>query len=318
MSSVSVKLKEKLDACGATVYWLSKQSGIPQSTLKNVYYGRSEKPSLDLLKTISFYLNCAPEDLLSEADPRRAALQATPQVSQSVNHLSLGLYSDLEKIAGMLGHVFDVALSFSKRAGDNVVKNGVEALFKVNEAVMQDKQDYPYRVMSWPFFDWINNDDLMVASAMHELDPPEDVTKVRLYYTHTRARPRQLIFDPVNIGLPSGEYIVPAAVGIEDDAGSYFGAVSMGFNIDRLKEEIRTTLGDENICFALLDHEKKIVLSSTSFEDNDRLYFSKILKGVSLEQSGTFKNKINFHNSIYTHHIKLKNYSFFVFLGLNW
>ena len=319
MANVSEKLKEKLDACALTVYALAKQSGLPQSTIKNVFYGRSEKPSLDLLQKLSYYLHCSVEDLLSDEDPRRNKIIGVGIKTEFVpNKISFSLDYNSQKIASVFNHVFDVALFWSKKAGDAILENGVKELFKINLNILKDKQDYPYRVMSWSFLDWINNDDIMVASSTQELTSPENVKKFREYYVYTKSNPRSLIFDPPSIGLPSGEFIIPAAVGFNDEEDKYFGAISMGFNIERFKSEIKNVIGNENISYLVLDQKNNIVFGHKNIEENNLNHFCKRFENIDFNGKGILKNKIDFNGSIYSNYISLKNYPFYILVGLEW
>lgn len=49
---------------------LAKAANVPESSIKNILYGRSKKPSLELLEPLAEKLKCKISDLLSDDDPR--------------------------------------------------------------------------------------------------------------------------------------------------------------------------------------------------------------------------------------------------------
>jgi DNA-binding Xre family transcriptional regulator len=70
MQSVQQKLKYQMEKSGIKPHTLAKVAGVPESSIKNIVYGRSTKPSLELIDALAIKLNCKVSDLLSDDDQR--------------------------------------------------------------------------------------------------------------------------------------------------------------------------------------------------------------------------------------------------------
>lgn len=60
-----LKLKDIMDKKGITMYKMSKDTGIAQSTLSKIYNQKTTRIDFDTLDKICEYLNCEPSDILS-------------------------------------------------------------------------------------------------------------------------------------------------------------------------------------------------------------------------------------------------------------
>lgn len=62
------KLREKMSETGISAHALEKQAGLKRSAVQNILYGKSKKPSAEILRAISKVLDCSITDLLSQQD----------------------------------------------------------------------------------------------------------------------------------------------------------------------------------------------------------------------------------------------------------
>lgn len=74
MSTASEKLKNKISDSGLSTYKLSKASGVSESSIKNIIYGKSKSPRYEMMVQLAEHLNCKIYELLSDDDPRIQSL----------------------------------------------------------------------------------------------------------------------------------------------------------------------------------------------------------------------------------------------------
>ncbi|MHA1539105.1 MAG: helix-turn-helix domain-containing protein [Alphaproteobacteria bacterium] len=323
LETIADKLKSNLENSGFTIYKLAQCSGIPESTIKNIFYGRSRKPNFEVIKNIAFHLNCQPSDLLADDDSRKQdsyAKNAFVFSDVSVNRMTHLLEIELKRVDNVITQIFDVALTLAKRVGKEIVQNGYGELDFINTLLSNniDKENF-HDIFSWTLFDWMDKNNNLIASSDTRIEAPKNLENVREYVKHVKDRPWEFVFDPISIGIPCGRMVIPAALGVKNEKDEFLGAVTMSFNLENLDKRVKDAVVDENICYALLDKEKRIVFHSfcTPLDYNSD-FFARRLSGVDINGQGTFSNRIDFRNSIYSHYKEIKRYPFYILVGYVW
>ncbi len=70
MKSIKEKLQNQLNKNDIKPHTLAKYAAVPESSIKNIIYGKSVRPRLELIESLAKHLNCTASDLLSDDDPR--------------------------------------------------------------------------------------------------------------------------------------------------------------------------------------------------------------------------------------------------------
>jgi hypothetical protein len=70
MQSVQQKLKYQMMRNGLKLNMLAKAASVPESSIKNIIYGKSQKPNIELIEALAAALDCTAVDLLADTDPR--------------------------------------------------------------------------------------------------------------------------------------------------------------------------------------------------------------------------------------------------------
>ena len=65
---ISQKIKHRISEAGISVHALEKKAGLKQSSIQNIIYGKSKKPSFHIMQSIAEALNCTVTELLEEAN----------------------------------------------------------------------------------------------------------------------------------------------------------------------------------------------------------------------------------------------------------
>ncbi len=182
-----------------------------------------------------------------------------------------------------------------------------------NDKVVKD-------LFSWTLFDWIDkNNRLVVSSAIGKIDKIVDMS-FRSYTKMTPKMPWSLQFSQPAIGVPSGQWIIPAAMGITDKKGIYFGAIGMGFNILNLTRKIESNLTSKNTRFIIVTNEFNIVALS---DDNNiertsnfyKLYFDK--NPLASANADFFKKPIKQGDTTFFYYHKIVDTPYIVLVGYN-
>lgn len=70
MASAQKKLKVVMDRCKVKPYSLAQQANVPESSIKNILYGKSQHPRYELIVALAEKLGCKISDILADDDPR--------------------------------------------------------------------------------------------------------------------------------------------------------------------------------------------------------------------------------------------------------
>ncbi len=129
-------------------------------------------------------------------------------------------------------------------------------------------------VLSTGMFLWIDDRNLLTISSEYGLiKMPLDVSN-RDYLAHCEKTPWKIFTGSPTIGAASGQYVIPAGVGVVDEDGRYFGTTAVGFKVYALVEKFEKLVRNYGVDFAILDNHDKVLMESVSglfSEDHDLL-----------------------------------------------
>lgn len=132
-----------------------------------------------------------------------------------------------------------------------------------------DTQD----IFTWTLFDFSDvSNYVIVASKRGILKKPVLITEEkRSWISESRIKPWRLIPSKTDIGLVSGEPIIPFGFGLtrKNRYGKeyYFGTLSMGINTRKLQRKLEKSLMQDFGCFILLGKDNSYILSSYNFDE---------------------------------------------------
>lgn len=128
--------------------------------------------------------------------------------------------------------------------------------------------NYPYSAKSSynffisTLFDWVDSNDMMlITSNSGILQKPINISQ-REYLKKTRSHPWELQIQNPAVGIPSGQLIIPAGIGVTDESGKYIGAVTMGFALDGIRSKIDDVISLKSIKYAILSENNTIIASN--------------------------------------------------------
>lgn len=173
-------------------------------------------------------------------------------------------------------------------------------------------------LFSWTLFDWLNAKNiLLVNSTLGKSDTQKDLS-FRSYTKKNPSTPWKLHFAEPDIGIPSGQWVIPAALGITDKKGKYIGAIGMGFSIANLYRKIEQDIGEQSVSYVVLSEERNIVFTSADNTlERKSDYFRKALSNQHFTQKETnfLPIAVTYGNITYTYYKTIAGTPFIVLLG---
>ena len=200
--------------------------------------------------------------------------------------------------------------------GRNILRigrNNLKSVFVYMHEGIPDQADVQRDIYSWAYLDWIDKHNrLLINSEQGVLQSPIDLSS-REYLNKSKKTPWKLVLGAPVLGIPSGEYVLPASLGVEDENGNYIGSIVVEFSIKKLREILMDISTDFSCEFFIVNEENTILLSSYELFTNNNQFFVDHdfgSKNGILSQPVDFKKKIEIE-----YQIKSKYYPFRIFLG---
>lgn len=220
------------------------------------------------------------------------------------------LLAESIRIEQALTRSFDYVDHLTAFFADNIVKN--QSLDYINKLL---STRLAKRHSVWTNFDWVTTDSkVAVSSKTGILKKPKDVS-FRDYLKITPKYPGKLLFGVPVVGIPSGEWIIPAGRGIADANGTSLGTIALGFSIPALEKELRDSVVYQPVVFGILDDKQYTDIYSNM--DDTKPDNQINLGNIKLnDQSGSLLAHEN-KGVIYTYYRKSPKYPYTIVVGVD-
>jgi signal transduction histidine kinase/DNA-binding response OmpR family regulator len=162
--------------------------------------------------------------------------------------------------------------------------------------------------LNWNMFSWVNKHKFIIIDGIvGVLQTPRDLS-TRDYIPKTIKEPGKLhLGNPVH-GAVSGQWIIPAGMGVTNKYNKYVGSIVFGFVIENFVSKIEGIIHDQGINFAILNQNNQIISTSSNFKVN-QTQLNKLISNQKslneLEQSSGSKSQITSLNKIKDYPIKI-------------
>jgi two-component system sensor histidine kinase ChiS len=183
----------------------------------------------------------------------------------------------------------------------------------VSEAVVK-------RLFSWTVFDWIDSDNrLVLNTSLGEVDKAADMS----HRSYVQAAPREpwvLNFSSPDIGIKSGQWVIPAGMGVTDESGKYLGTVALGFDINNLTRKLEQDTANATFSYIVLTDEYKIVTASADNQiERTSDFYLKALADSNLftKEKGFLERQITHKDIDYSYYHKVPNRPYIILVGYN-
>ncbi|MBL0319867.1 MAG: hypothetical protein IPP74_11350 [Alphaproteobacteria bacterium] len=171
-------------------------------------------------------------------------------------------------------------------------------------------------LFSWSLFDWINAHDIMTVSTRHGILQKQNPMSHRSYVQQAHKQPWNLLFSDPTIGIPSGQLVIPAGMGIALPKGRYLGTISMGFDILKIISKIDASNKGLGISYVVFNDHLKIVASSINITSSDfPISYAQLTQEIQARPSGFLNRPVSFKGINYQYFTHISNTPFTILTG---
>ena len=126
--------------------------------------------------------------------------------------------------------------------------------------------DNGYDFFTWTLFDFVDANNYVVASSTHGLiaNPILVTNEERSWIYEARQKPWKLLSSKVDIGIISGEQIIPFGFGITDKE-KFLGTISFGVNVEKLQRKLELLSSISYVKFIVFDDKNSVLVASENF-----------------------------------------------------
>jgi two-component system sensor histidine kinase ChiS len=185
-----------------------------------------------------------------------------------------------------------------------------------------DMNKFGQDIFTWTLYNFTTAEGLVIASSTQGVIPnPKKVTPAkRKWMVLNPKEPWVLHHSKPDIGIISGEHIIPVAIGVETTEGKFLGSVAMGFSVPKLIRKIESSTSFKALSFVLLDQDMDVVSASTNQPSMlSKDFFHQKIDNVS--QNGKsfteLKKSISVDGVTYRFIRKINRYPYVLLIGEN-
>lgn len=144
---------------------------------------------------------------------------------------------------------------------------------KIFNSFSESYKDYSEikNILSVGNFYWIDASNHLAISSQGFFSKSIDVSS-RDYLVNTSKTPWKIFTGEPSVGAASGQYVIPAGVGVVNSAGKYLGTTVISFKVYDMITKFKNIVNNDNIDFAVLNKSGKVLLESQAglfSEDQD-------------------------------------------------
>lgn len=115
--------------------------------------------------------------------------------------------------------------------------------------------------LSAGMFYWVDSNKMLIASSTGAVASPIDLSS-RDYLINTEQDPWRIYSGSPIVGAASGQYVIPAGVGVVNGRDQYIGTSVVSFKIYNMVEKFKRLVEYYKTDFAILDNNNKILMES--------------------------------------------------------
>lgn len=217
---------------------------------------------------------------------------------------------------------FDYVTHIVKFLGEKVREDDARNLPRIATLLGGDfiDSEVARRQFSWAMFDWDTPDLFMrVSTRQGILKEPKSVAH-RYYAQMAEKEPWVLHFDGADIGISSGQWVIPAGMGVTNKKGKFLGIISLGFNIANLTSNLEASIGASGLSFIVLNRNYQPVFQSAdNIVQSPSFYKTPFaLKGpLPAHREGFLPYPSDYGNIRYMYFQQMDHYPFIILMGYN-
>lgn len=167
-------------------------------------------------------------------------------------------------------------------------------------------------------FDWVTPDKMLrVTSPVGVLSKPFDMVD-RDYLTRTAQTPWSLQLSAPRVGGISGQWIIPAGLGITNAKGQFLGSITFGFALNGLTQRINQLIDSESgLHYLILNARRELIMDShadNALGPNPDFALMTDTKNA-MNDLGYFSEPVLYKSVVFSHFRTMQKYPFTILTG---
>ncbi len=205
------------------------------------------------------------------------------------NEREADLVEDGERISSSLDETIRTVQGMAIFIGEKISRSeeiDPELIASHMKIPLKDRDSGPF---TWTFFDFVTPEGYVIVDSARGVlnDPIKIESQKRKWVVTAKEKPWTMQYSSPDIGVISGEPILPVAIGITSKDGKFLGYITTGINLYKLKLKLSKIVKD-NTYFIILDDEFKEVIDSS---ENTNSYNISISEFARDKINARFKEK---------------------------
>gem|GEM_PF-4163166 len=230
------------------------------------------------------------------------------------------LHRQAELVSQELSYSFDYVVHLMRYMGEEILKHNPDDISYIATLLQGEliTGEMARKHFSWAMFDWSTPDRVVRASTPYGVLDKNISVSHRQYAKMAELEPWRLHFDTPDIGITSGQWIIPAGMGIADKQGKLLGIISMGFNINKLKSNISAVVDTHAVHFLVLDQHRNIVMDSSEGTQSDKeMTGAGELSSYDMPAGrlGVLDKPVNFAGNDYDYYVRIDGYPYTILMA---
>jgi signal transduction histidine kinase len=221
---------------------------------------------------------------------------------------------EAEKLINKIDETLIYAENFVNWIGQSIAEknsNDPQVITSLLERTRLKVDNKAYNIFTWTLFDFVNPQGMVIADSINGIIKKPLIVSVekRLWMTSAKETPWKIQTSINDIGIISGEPIIPLGFGITGKNNNFLGYVSFGLNIQKFKDFLENQTTTSLTSFAVFGVKNDLILTSKSFDENNLKNLSDDLSGIANDSQNVKTLRVGEKDFFYK---KSKNYPFLI------
>ncbi|MES2962214.1 MAG: ATP-binding protein [Pseudomonadota bacterium] len=184
------------------------------------------------------------------------------QLTQSVkNKIQSDLEIEMARMERSFTDKIDHTSSIIKNINYQIAENP-RSKKHIDEILKRYRDSSGLTNLSWTIFSWSDDKFQFTVDAKYGIiSNPENFSVAnRDYIPLTKKEPGKFHLGTPIIGLTSKKWMIPGGVGLNDKSGKYLGAISIGFEVERIAKSLHQIIQNPDVKFNLFGKNEMPIL----------------------------------------------------------
>ena len=235
------------------------------------------------------------------------------------NLLNSELVKASKKAENLINSSFKYSTSLAEFLGSQILNVGPNNFDKIHDIISGKyiSNTIASNAFSYTLFDWVNTKNELVISGPYGILKKSRDVSFRNYAKMAKKEPWKFHFDKPDYGIPSGQFVLPAGMGITDHDGRFQGIVTMGFSLSNLNKKVEEEINDPKINYILISDENDFLFGSNFIGKNDKKVNLTELSNLipSDKRHGYLEDKYHIYHTTYLYFRSLDKYPYKIIMG---